>query len=47
MRQVGRDEKCILFYVKPERKTPFGRRRCRQRNNTKMDHKEMGWDSVA
>jgi hypothetical protein len=35
-----------ILVVKSEGKRPLGRTRCRWVDNIKMDHREIGWDSM-
>jgi hypothetical protein len=40
----GRQERCIQGLVgRPDRKTPFGRPKCRWKDNIKIDLQEIGW----
>jgi hypothetical protein len=41
-----RKEVCRVLVGKPERKTPFGRRRHRWEDNIKMDIQEVGWGGM-
>jgi len=36
-----------ILVEKPEEEIPLGRRRCRRKNNFRIDFKEIGWERVG